>query len=269
MEPNKILSANILDLVFDDRNKEYGAYELRVTYPGRVKKSLIVVFIMTAVAITGAALANSLGPKREGKLSYSVVTLNCVEPEVKEPIRPPEPKKPDRVQTKTEKLTTLIKMVTEPPDPLAMQDDFKTADVGSVKTAGPEDVGLAKPNEIDERKGIIPEKINDASDAPFKKVEVEARFDGNWEKFLLKNMISTVPVDNGAPVGVYRVVIQFVVDQEGNVSDMKALTNHGYGMEQEAIRVLKKADKWIPANQNGRPVKAYRIQPITFEVIEG
>ena len=60
-----------------------------------------------------------------------------------------------------------------------------------------------------------------------------------------------------------------VVDRDGKVSDIKALTNHGYEMEQEAIRVLNKSDKWIPANQNGRTVKAYRIQPITFAVTEG
>ena len=53
MEVNKILSANILDLVFDNRNKEYGAYELRVTYPERVKKSMIIVFIIAAAAVGG------------------------------------------------------------------------------------------------------------------------------------------------------------------------------------------------------------------------
>ena len=59
-------------------------------------------------------------------------------------------------------------------------------------------------------------------------------------------------------------MVQFVIDQEGKVSEITALTNMGYGMEQEAIRVLKKADKWNPAIQNGRPVKMYRRQPITF-----
>jgi len=55
-----------------------------------------------------------------------------------------------------------------------------------------------------------------------------------------------VPVENAAPAGHYSVVIRFVVDKEGNVSDIEALTNHGYGMEQEAIRAIKKL-------QNGSP----------------
>jgi protein TonB len=61
-------------------------------------------------------------------------------------------------------------------------------------------------------------------------------------------------------------MVQFVVDKEGNISDVKALTNHGYGMEQEAVRAIQKGPKWTPAVQNGRQVKAYRRQPITFQV---
>jgi len=59
-----------------------------------------------------------------------------------------------------------------------------------------------------------------------------------------------------------------VVDKEGNVSDVKPLTSHGYGMEDEAVRVIKKGPQWKPAIQNGRNVKAYRRQPITFQIEE-
>jgi len=85
---------------------------------------------------------------------------------------------------------------------------------------------------------------------------------------LERNLNANIPVDNGAPVGRYSVVVQFVVDKEGNVSDIQALTNHGYGLEEEAIRVIKKAPKWEPAIQNGIKVKAYRRQVITFDVNE-
>src|SRR5258705_5081493 len=119
MEPNKILSANILDLIFDHRNKEYGAYELRVTYPERVKRSLVIVFIITAVAITGAALANSFEPVNKPKPDITVYTFKEIEPDKKEPILPPEPKKSEPVQTKTIKLTDQFKIVPEDVDPLA------------------------------------------------------------------------------------------------------------------------------------------------------
>ena len=64
------------------------------------------------------------------------------------------------------------------------------------------------------------------------------------------------------------VYLEFIIDKQGNVSDIKPLTNHGYGVEEEAMRVLKKASKWEPAIQNGIKVKAYRKQVIVFEVTE-
>jgi protein TonB len=64
------------------------------------------------------------------------------------------------------------------------------------------------------------------------------------------------------------VVVQFIVAKDGTVSDIKALTRYGYGMEQEVVRIIKKSPKWSPAQQNGRTVNAYRKQPITFVVQE-
>lgn len=105
----------------------------------------------------------------------------------------------------------------------------------------------------------------------FENVEIEASFPGGeegWRKFLEQNLKPNVPVDNGAPAGTYTVMVQFVVDKEGNVSQIKALTKHGYGMEGEVIRILRKSPKWTPAKQDGRMVKAYRKQPVTFRIIE-
>ena len=62
------------------------------------------------------------------------------------------------------------------------------------------------------------------------------------------------------------VMVQFVVDKEGRVTDIKPLTKFGFGMEEEVIRILKKSPPWIPAIQFGRSVKAYRKQPVTFVV---
>ena len=115
---------------------------------------------------------------------------------------------------------------------------------------------------------ILEEKSGEPEDKIWPIVEVEAKYAGNWEKFLLRNLNGNVPVDNGAPPGRHTVVIQFIVDKEGNVSDIHALSNVGYGMEQEAIRVLKRAEKWEPAIQAGYKVKAYRVQRITFEVLD-
>ena len=74
--------------------------------------------------------------------------------------------------------------------------------------------------------------------------------------------MAEVPVNNGAPAGRYSVVVRFVVDIDGSISNIQALTNHGYGLEEEAIRVIKKSKKWGPAYLNGSHVKAYKKQVI-------
>ena len=105
----------------------------------------------------------------------------------------------------------------------------------------------------------------------FEKVDIEASFPGGdqaWRMYLEKNINAQVPTDNRAPAGAYTVVVQFVVDKEGNISDVRALTHHGYGMEKEVVRIITRGPKWIPAIQNEQTVKAYRKQPVTF-VVEG
>ncbi|RYY44095.1 MAG: hypothetical protein EOO06_18710 [Chitinophagaceae bacterium] len=103
----------------------------------------------------------------------------------------------------------------------------------------------------------------------FTKVEIEAEFPGGasaWTKFVRNNINADVPVDNEAPEGTYSVIVRFIVSKDGSISDVVAETKHGYGMEAEAIRAIKKGPKWTPAQQNGRYVNAYRRQPITFVV---
>ena len=100
-------------------------------------------------------------------------------------------------------------------------------------------------------------------------VEKEAHFSGEetgWRKFLERNLDPNVPIRNRASEGTYTVVVQFIVDKEGHLTDIKPLTKFGFGMEEEVVRILKKSPPWIPAIQFGRNVKAYRKQPVTFMV---
>jgi Gram-negative bacterial TonB protein C-terminal len=101
----------------------------------------------------------------------------------------------------------------------------------------------------------------------FTRVETEAGFPGGekaWRNFLENRLDPSIPVRNNAPAGTYVTIIQFIVDTIGNVKDFTPLTKHGFGMEEEVIRVLKKGPKWIPATQNGKKVIAYRKQPVSF-----
>lgn len=115
-----------------------------------------------------------------------------------------------------------------------------------------------------------PEQQNETSKETevFTRVEIDATYPGNWRGFLERNLNGMTPVNNGAGPGTYTTIVQFIVDKDGTVSSLKALSKVGYGMEEEAMRVIKASGKWKPAVQNGREVKAYRKQPITFQVNE-
>lgn len=100
-------------------------------------------------------------------------------------------------------------------------------------------------------------------------IDKEAGFKGGeakWRKFLERNLRPDIPARRGAPDGLYTVMVQFIIDQQGNVIDIKPLTKFGYGMEDEVVRLLQESPNWEPARQYGIPVKAYRKQPVSFQI---
>ncbi len=108
-----------------------------------------------------------------------------------------------------------------------------------------------------------------ADSSIFQKVEVEAQFPGGitaWMRYLQNNLNADTPIKNKARNGTYKVIVRFIVSKDGSISNVTAETHFGHGMEQEVIRVIKTGPKWEPALQNGRPVNAYRRQPVTFVV---
>ena len=266
MKKELILSAKLEDIVFDGRNKDYGAYELRTHYQQRIGKALLFTGMFVVAACAFTLYANA---KRENKPRFSytaaptIITVKEDKP-LKEPEKPKEIEKP----VKTEKFIDDIKIVDKQVvDPVTAISDLDSSLIGDKKIIADPYDGKQKPADpvTGDDKGVI-EPRNTDDDGIRETVEVEARFNGDWKKFLERNLNPEVPVNNSAPEGRYSVVVRFVVDKEGNVSDIEPLTNHGYGMEQEAVRVLRKAAKWEPAFQNGIHVKAYRRQVVVFEV---
>ncbi|MDB5251681.1 MAG: hypothetical protein JWP27_850 [Flaviaesturariibacter sp.] len=99
--------------------------------------------------------------------------------------------------------------------------------------------------------------------------EREASFVGGqpaWARFLTRFLNAEIPSKAGAPRGQYTVIVRFIVDTDGVVSDITPMTIYGFGMEEEVMRLLKRSPRWKPAQQFGRPVKAYRLQPVTFVI---
>ncbi len=114
------------------------------------------------------------------------------------------------------------------------------------------------------------EEIEEARDLPpFTSTEIRVSFKGGEEvlkNYLAFNLNKNIPKINGAPAGSYIVMIRFIVYKSGRISNVVPETKHGYGMEQEAMRIINTGPKWLPAMQNGNIVTAYKRQPIIFLV---
>ncbi|HUM64721.1 MAG TPA: TonB family protein [Chitinophagaceae bacterium] len=272
MDTNKILSADFLDILFDNRNKSYGAYELRRTYSKRVGLSLLLTGIIVTLLYAGIALIDRPEPKERPvvKIHEGVIveTLTIDKPKEKletETPRKAEPKPKQQVQTEqyTKYRLTDEDLITAPPT-LA---EINKAQIGLANIEGIINDRVIEIPAGNHTNGIIADKVVENA-GPLSIVQVQAKFDGDWKKFLERNLNPRVAIDNNAPPGIYTVMIQFVVDTDGSISDIKALNNPGYGLGEEAIRVIKKSKKWEPAIQEGRPAKAYRKQPITFQITD-
>ncbi|HTB52409.1 MAG TPA: energy transducer TonB [Ferruginibacter sp.] len=271
MDINKILSADILDIIFEGRNKEYGAYELRKTYNGRLTKALLITASFLAVLLISFAIAHFLNKTTQTD-KVEVIDTQIAEIKQKDPtppvpppppIKPPPPPAVNQVAF-TPPVVKKDKDVAQDEKPPDITEKTAISDQ-TIKSDNTQQV-VQQP--IDTKgTGIVTPPVND--DSVFEKVEIEAAFPGGpgaWAAFLKRNLDADVPVNNGAPVGMYRVVVRFIVGRDGSAYDVQAETNLGYGMEDEAIRAIKKAPKWTPAQQNGRVVIAYKKQPITFVV---
>lgn len=100
-------------------------------------------------------------------------------------------------------------------------------------------------------------------------VDSKAEFPGGqqaWWNHLAQHANGNVGVDNGAPGGKYVVEARFVVTAQGELKGIKPHTKHGYGMEAELVKVLRKSPKWIPAKVKGQPVDSYVVMPFTFMI---
>jgi antitoxin component YwqK of YwqJK toxin-antitoxin module len=86
----------------------------------------------------------------------------------------------------------------------------------------------------------------------------------NYKNHLLRNLNADVGLKKGIKSGRYTVIVKFIIDINGAISGIVAETNHGYGLEEEALRVIRISPKWIPASIFGIPAKSIRRQPISF-----
>jgi len=272
MEANKILSADILDIVFDGRNKEYGAYELRKTYNRRLIIAIIGMAVLCAMLFVGYLLANTISSGDDKAIVVQDVQLEELKQEQKEePPPPPPPKPPDPPKVEMAKFTPPkivkdeeVKEEEKPPEIEKLED----TKIGTINQEGVKDEGIVAPPVSDEGKGVVeaPKKVEEDWDKTFTKVEIESAYPGGaaaWQRYLIKTLRYPQEAQDNEIQGT--IVVQFIVDKAGMVSDVEAISGPKE-LRDEAVRVIKKSGQWTPAVQNGRQVKSYKKQPIQFRL---
>jgi protein TonB len=277
MEPNKIMNADFLDILFENRNKEYGAYELRKTYNRRI---IIAISVMVAVCILVflSQVFASDDDTDKNKIIVQDVQLEDIkkEPEKKIEPPPPPPPKPEPPKVEITKFTPpkIVKdeEVKEPPPP---QEKLEETKIGTINQEGKKDEGFVAPPVEEKGTGVVeaPKKVEEDYDKVFTKVEKEAKFPGGpeaWKRYLERNLNANVAAEDGAPTGNYTVKVQFIVDKAGIISNVQAIEvpKACPSCGPEAVKIIKKGPKWDPAVQNGRNVIYQAIQYVTFQVAE-
>lgn len=262
MSPQQITTASVLDILFEHRNKGYGAYELRSHYH---KRLLIAVAVLPLVVL----LAWQLQPDYE-KIQTALdeikpyVTICPIEiPEAV--IQPPPPAATQRPAARGAAIPTEIV-----PDELVPPVD-NTLLLGGTSDGDP----TITPAEVTSTP--TPAATGAANTAPtpitepvqnFTTVEKLPQFPGGaqaWLQFLQRYL--RVPDELAAGQKV-QVQVRFTVSTDGSISEAVIVQSGGATFDAEVKRVLKKMPRWSPAVQNGRPVAVSFVQPVTFAAVE-
>lgn len=275
MNKNLILKSDVLDIIFEKRNKLYGAYNLRKFYPNRLKLALVFMFIIAA-----AFSAFTLLPEK-GKITLDRVYVKeepkftNVDETPKEEPKKPEIKKPDVVkpQPRPEIVSQhLYLSAIAIVDKGVKTDSIKTLlprDVISTKTiitttSGEVFLEPVKPQPTDGGGEKSTPAINKSLPMDGDAVDVLPAYPGGMDalrKFLEKNLQTPTEMENGETVSVQ---VKFVVDYTGKLKSFVTVLDGGEPYNKEVVRVLKKMPDWVPGKTKGENVSVYYIIPVKF-----
>jgi len=271
----KITSNTTLeDLIFEGRNKEYGAYFLRQIYGKTARTSALIGVAVVTLGLVGPMLYSKYKPLEEKKKVTLANPMDVPPPPMDEtqppppPPPPPPPEAPKPVST-TKFLPPEIKPDEEvkQEEPPPTQETLKDAQASSETVVGDPNATevVIDPNEGKAKVEVV--EVKPVIEEIFTVVEQQASFPGGTEalaKFLTKNLKYPPEAQRANVQG--KVFMSFVVSPDGSISDVNVMKGLGFGCDQEATRVVKSMPKWAPGKQSGRAVKSRFTLPITFQL---
>jgi protein TonB len=254
------------DLIFQGRNKEYGAYVLRGDSGKRHTRSIIIITILAVIGFSIPKIIEMAAPKqKEVVMDQTVLSqLEKKKAEVKQDLQRPVTKEPPPAVKSSIKFTApVIKKDEEVKDEneIKSQEELNTSKLA---------VSIADVKGNDEKGGELIEDVKVAvtqEEKPFDVVEQMPTFPGGDSEllsFLSKNVKYPVSALENGIQG--RVIVRFVVNKNGEVDRAEILRSLDSACDREALRVVKSMPKWIPGRQNGENVSVWFTLPINFRI---
>lgn len=270
-----LISNEWADLVFQGRNKVYGAYQLRRGTSKRNIVSMIFVAAVAAVAYLGLAAYNSYQEAQKAKFEAEMeASLLDAKKEAKVEKKTETPKveqvqKVEKVKSSIAFTPPVIKKDSEvkPEEEMKTQDELKETKtaIGAFDVKGNDDAGGTVLKAVEEIAAPEPPKHEEEQNKIFEVVEQQPQFPGGSVNGWLADHIKypVVAAENGISG---RVVVQFVVERDGSVSQVTVVRGVDPSLDKEAQRVISSMPKWIPGKQNGQAVRSRFTVPVTFRL---
>jgi periplasmic protein TonB len=253
------------DIVFQNKNHEYGAYQLRKSYLKTFNRAF---FVGSAVFIFGLAIPTiyaSFNPKQIVAVPILADVMDIPKAAETQPIVIPPPPVVDVPDVPTVRdLPLEIVQTVDPNEALPPTvTELEKAAPSTVTNPGYPDEIADVIDETEKKPAIV--EIKPEEPDIFTILETQASYQGGLKamgEFLQKNLNYPAPAQRANVSG--KVFLSFVVDKEGNISDVSVTKGIGFGCDEEAMRVVKTMPKWNPGKQSGRAVKSKFNLPIAF-----
>ena len=271
MKPDDVLQSNMLDILFENRNKTYGAYVLRRDYEKRVKKSLLLMLLFTSAIVLLFSIQ-----KKKDTLNFTIfdtapayVPVELPKEMPKQPKVPAQPKTAAPAQqAPTQQFNNRINIVDDRMAATKLPSNLDSMEIDN--TTRPGVPGINPVVKIPHSIPVIPgagtggDVKKTGTDQPLAFAEVMPSFPGGTEalrRFLERNLSNPTDINAGEMVSVK---VKFVVGIDGKLKSFEVTEDGGAEFNQEVIRVLKKMPDWIPGKTKGENVSVYFTLPVKF-----
>src|SRR5574344_762521 len=257
------------DLVFEGKNKAYGAYELRANSAKRHNRAVIIVLIVAVLAFLIPALIRLATPKQKVQVTEVTALSKLKQAEVKQKEMKKieqEPTPPQAVKSSVKFTAPVIKKDEEvnEDEEIKSQEDLMAAK-GSISIADVKGNDEVNGKDIADLKQIVTQA--EPEEKIFDVVEQMPAFPGGQEalfQYLQKHIKYPVIAEENGIQG--RVIVTFVVERDGSITDVQIARSVDPSLDKEAARVVRTMPSWNPGRQHGTAVRVKFTVPVTFRL---